>query len=129
MRKWGGGCFWNPEWASLPGVPSPHCTKHTGKLTWLPRARFLWCVCVQWSDCLYLEGNKCNKNETFSLNTLIKITYWIGSKTTGATFNLLCLLFGDLVHRGSRGHGNISGNPDRTHKRRCLFFLGIFKMP
>lgn len=44
-------------------------------------------------------GKQCLKNESFSLNALIKITYWFRSKTTGATFNLLRLLFGDSVWR------------------------------
>lgn len=73
-------------------------------------------------------GKQCNENETFSLDALIKITYWIRSKTTGATSNLLCLLFGDPVHRGARGHSSSSGN-HRTNQRRSLFFLGIFQIP
>lgn len=124
-----GAAFGTRVWVSWT-MPSPPRTKHTGKLTWLPKTgNFFGVFFARCSYCLYHWVKQCNKNETFSLNAFIKITSWFWSKTTGATFNLLCLLFGDLVHRGAQRHSNLSGNPDRAYKRRCLFFLGIFKMP
>ena len=37
-EKGEGAAFGTQEWVSWT-VPSPNCTKHTGKLTWLPKAR------------------------------------------------------------------------------------------
>lgn len=122
MRKRGGGGFWNRGVGELDCAKSSLSQAH-GEMNLAAKCRkFLRCVFAQLPLVPLSLGKQCNKNETFSLNALIKITYWFRSKTTGATFNLLCLLFGDLVRRGARGHSNIAGNPDRTYKRRCLFF-------
>lgn len=129
MGKRGGGCLWNRGVGELDCAKSSLCQAHRDVNLVAKCRKFLRCCFAQLPLVPLSLGEQCNKNETFSLNALIKITYWFRSKTTGATFNLLCLLFGDLVRRGARGHSSLAGNADRTYKGRCLFLLGIFKMP
>lgn len=129
MRKRGGGCFWNRGVGELDCAKSSRYQAHREMNPAAKCRKFLRCVFAQLPSVPLSSGKQCNKNETFSPNALIKITYWFRSKTTGATFNLLCLLFGDLVRRGARATAASLGALTGRTKGDACSFLESSKCP